>query len=326
MALWLVAGCASSRAVPSATRASGATAQAAVGRPTTLPPAPAVSLQPPADAGDDYKLSARDQITVLVLGQKDLTRTVRLNESGSVTLPLVGDLQAAGLSAAELERRIEAKLRGGYLLNPRVTVTVVEFQGRQVAVLGSVHQPGAVTLKSNYTTMLAALSDAQGVKEGADRIAYVVRARPRPGEPQPLTVDLEALLRQGDPRYNVVVEPGDSIYVPETNTYYATGEVEKRGAFSLRRHMTLARAITEAGGVTKHAATGDIRVIRTLPTGDKQELGPFDLQAVMSGDERQDIALQGQDVVVVPDSAAKRFGYGLLDVLKTVVKFSLIAL
>jgi polysaccharide export outer membrane protein len=286
-----------------------------------------VSLQPPAAAPDeDYKLAARDQLAVVVFGQKDLTRTVRVSQSGTITLPLLGEVQAAGLSPSELEARIEDGLRGRDLVNPKATVTVSEFGGRQFAVMGAVNQPGAFALKANHTTVMVALSEAKGVKDGADRIAYVLRAHPRVGEPQPVTVDLEALLRRGDPGHNVVVEPGDSIYVPEANTYYVAGEVEKRGAFKLRRDTSLSRALTEAGGVAKRGATGDIRVIRTLPTGAKQELGPFDLDKVMGGDRRQDIALQPQDVVVVPESGAKRFAYGFLDVLKSILRFSLIAL
>jgi polysaccharide biosynthesis/export protein len=326
-ASWLAAGCASgggTATLPAASAPSSGTETAP--RPA-LPPAPPVSLQPPPPTPDeDYKLAAKDQLTVTVFGQKDLTRTVRVNQSGMITLPLLGEIQAAGLSPAELERRVEGGLRGRYLVNPRVTVNVSEYGGRQFAVMGAVNQPGAFALKSNYTTVMVALSEAKGVKDGADRIAYVLRARPRVGEPQPVTVDLDALLRQGDAGHNVVVEPGDSIYVPEANTYYVAGEVEKRGAFTLRRETTLSRALTEAGGVAKRAATGDIRVIRTLPTGTKQEIGPFDLDRVMGGDRRQDILLQAQDVVVVPESGAKRAGYALLDVLKSILRFSLIAL
>jgi polysaccharide biosynthesis/export protein len=324
-----IAGCAGGGApqLPTAGPAGApAAAPPLAAPPPAVPPAPAVSLVPPARDDGDYKLAPKDQINLTVHGQKDLTRTLRVSQSGTITVPLVGEVQAAGLSTPELERRIEDRLRGGYLMNPRVSVMVSEFQGRQFMVMGAVQQPGAFPLKANHTTMMLALSEAKGVKESADRVAYVLRAHPRPGEPQPVMVDLDALLRQGHPGHNVVVEPGDSVYVPEANTYYVAGEVEKKGAFVLRRETTLARALTEAGGVTKRAATGEIRVIRTGPTGEKQEIGAFDLQAVMSGDRRQDIPLQAQDVVVVPESGAKRAAYALRDVIKSIIRFSLIAL
>ena len=225
-------------------------------------------------------------------------------------------MQAAGLSPAELEQKVEGGLRGKYLVNPRVTVSVAEFQGRQFAVMGAVNQPGSFPLKTNSTTVMLALSEAKGVKDTADRIAYILRARPRPDEPQPLAVDLEALLRQGAPTHNVAVEAGDSVYVPEANTYYVAGEVEKRGAFVLRRDTTLSKALTEAGGATKRASAGEVKIVRTQPGGERQEIGPYDIRQVMAGDKSQDVALQAHDVVVVPQSGAKTAAYGVLDFLK----------
>jgi polysaccharide export outer membrane protein len=319
-----LAGCAGSpkapaRAGPAATPpATTAGAAPAPGMPAApsrgVVPPPAISLQAPTSG--DYKLAPKDQITVTVLGQDDLTRTVRVSESGTITLPMLGEVAVAGLTPADAEAKITSGLKGKYLVNPRVTVTVAEYQGRQVSVMGAVTQPGSYSLKTNGTTLLVALSEAKGVREGADRVAYVVRANPRQGEPQPLTVDLDALLRAGDPRHNVVMEAGDSVYVPEANTFYVAGEVEKRGAYPLRRDTTLSKALTEAGGVTKRAATGEIKIVRTLPTGEKQEIGAIDLQAVMAGDKSQDVPLLAQDVVVVPASGAKVAAYGVLDFLR----------
>jgi polysaccharide export outer membrane protein len=323
----IAAGCATDPVLPTASPAAapatpGAPAPAAgpgasrMPAPPTMAPPPAVSLAPATTVDGDYKLAAKDQVTVTVYGQDDMTRTLRVSQSGTITLPLLGEVKAAGLSPTELEQKIEGGLRGKYLVNPRVTVSVAEFQGRQFAVMGAVNQPGAYPLKTNATTVMLALSEAKGVKDTADRIAYVLRARPRTDEPQPLAVDLEALLRQGAPAQNVVVEAGDSVYVPEANTFYVAGEVEKRGAFVLRRDTTLSRALTEAGGVTKRASTDEVKVVRTQPDGGKQELGPFDIRQIMAGDKSQDVALQAHDVVVVPQSGAKSAAYGVLDFLK----------
>jgi polysaccharide export outer membrane protein len=312
-------------ATASASPAPGAPATAAesgiAAAPPRLPagalptPPPAAPVAPSTPEGD-YRLAAKDQITVTVYGQDDLTRTLRVSQSGTITLPLLGEMEVAGLTPTELEQQIEKGLRGRYLVNPRVNVTVAEFQGRQFAVMGAVNQPGAYALRTNHTTVLQALSEAKGIKDTADRVAYVLRARPRADEAQPVMVDLEGLLRAGSPGQNVVVEAGDSVYVPEANTYYVAGEVEKRGAYTLKRDTTLSKALTEAGGVTKRAATAEVKVVRTLPTGEKKELGVFDVQAVMAGDRSQDIPLQAQDVVVVPPSGSKVAAYGVLDFLK----------
>jgi polysaccharide biosynthesis/export protein len=325
------AACATSAPTMSAPSASSAPdprkAEAGPERsaPAAAPLPPAVSRQLPAAGagGGDYKLAPRDQLTVAVHGQDDLTRTVRVSQSGTVTLPLLGEVKAAGLSPTELESQIEEGLRGRYLKSPKVNVTVSEYQGRQVSVLGAVNQPGAYGLKTNATTVLAALSEAHGVKDNADRVAYVVRATPRNGEPQPLPVDLEGLLRAGDGRQNVVLEGGDTVFVPEANQYYVAGEVEKRGAYTMRRGTTVSKALTEAGGATKRA--GDVvKIIRTGPTGEKRELPPVNLDAAMKGDRSQDLELQAQDVVVVPANGAKVAAYGVLDFFKGMFSIGLV--
>jgi polysaccharide export outer membrane protein len=299
--------------------------RAGSGRGPGAPAPPAVSLSAPAaEAADDYKLAPGDQITIQVHAQEDLTRTLRVSEGGTITFPFLGEVAVGGRSVKEVEQALETGLRGGYLLQPKVNVAVTEYRGRQFAVMGAVQQPGSFALKTNYTTLLGALSEAKGVRENADRVAYVVRARPRAGEPQPVAVDLDTLMRTGDPRQNVVVEAGDAVYVPEANAYYVAGEVEKRGAYTLRRETTVSKALTEAGGVTKRAG-GEVKIIRTLPTGERREMGGIDLKAVMAGDRTQDVTLQPQDVVVVPASGAKVAGYAFLDVLKSLLKFSLIA-
>jgi polysaccharide export outer membrane protein len=323
------AGCATDPVLPTASPAAPPAGAGTPGPPATAagpaagrmpaPPMalpPSVSLAPAATVEGDYKIAPKDQVVVTVYGQDDMTRTLRVSQSGTITLPLLGEVQAAGLSPAELEQKVEGGLRGKYLVNPRVTVSIAEFQGRQFAVMGAVNQPGSFPLKTNSTTVMLALSEAKGVKDNADRIAYILRARPRTDEPQPLSVDLEALLRQGHPAQNVAVEAGDSVYVPEANTYYVAGEVEKRGAFVLRRDTTLSKALTEAGGATKRASSGEVKIVRTQPGGERQEIGPYDIRQVMAGDKSQDVALQAHDVVVVPQSGAKTAAYGVLDFLK----------
>jgi polysaccharide export outer membrane protein len=325
LSVLVAGGCAgvSPASGPATETASGASAGAVSesGRRWTVAPPPAVSLERRREG--DYRLAPKDSIGVQVLGQEELTRTVRVSDAGSVTLPLLDEVPLAGLTLAEAEAKITAGLKGRYLMNPRVTVRVVEYAGRQVSVVGAVGMPGAYPLKSNVTTVLEALAEARGVRENGDRVAYVMRGRPREGEQQPVVIDLDALLRTGDVRHNVVLEGGDTVFVPEANVYYVAGEVEKRGAFPLRRDTTVSKALAEAGGVTKFAATGDIKIIRTQPTGQKEEITGLDLRAVMSGERNQDLPLQAQDMVVIPMSGGKAVAYGVVDFLKGLFSFAI---
>jgi polysaccharide export outer membrane protein len=269
-----------------------------------------------AEQSGDYRVASRDQLAVQVHGHDDLTRNVRVSQSGSITLPLIGEIAVAGLTVREVEQKVEGELAPRYLKNPRVTVTVSEFLGRQFAVVGAVNQPGAYPIRTNQVTLLQAFSEARGLRENADRTAYLLRATPRPDEPQPLEVDLDAMFRTGQAG-GLLLDSGDMVYVPDANSYYVAGEVEKRGAYTLRRDTTISKALVEAGGVTKRADSR-ITVVRVDSSGQRREITGLDVDAIMRGDPSQDLALQAQDIIVIPTSGAKAVGYGILDFLKGV--------
>jgi len=329
----LAAGCATSPATRATAPASPRETKAApTATPTALPGSlsrpeftpPSEPVRPavaPADMGD-YHVAPRDQLFVQIHGHDDLTRTARVSERGTITLPLVGEIQVAGRTGRDIETAIESALKPAYLKNPRVTVTVSEFRGRQFSVVGAVNQPGAYPIRTNEVTLRDALSEARGARDNAGRVAYVLRAKPRSDEPQPLEVDLDGLFRAGQGG-GVMLEPGDSVYVPEASTFYVSGEVEKRGAYTLRRGTTVAKAIAEAGGVTKRASDR-VTIVRTTETGHREELTGLDLDSILEGDTSKDLPLRPHDVVVVPASRAKVVGYTILDVLARLLSIGLV--
>jgi polysaccharide export outer membrane protein len=301
---------------PGSSAPASKTTQEALARLQPAAPSAAAPAAGSSAVDEEYLLAPRDQVSVQVYGQDDLTRTVRLDQDGKIVLPLIGPISIGGMTTQAAEERIEGELtKGGYLKHPKVTVAVTEFQGRQYAVMGGVNQPGSYTLRSRQVSLATAISEARGVRDNAEQVAYVVRARPRADEPQPLRVDLAGLMQSGAGN-SVAVEAGDVVYVPEDNTFYVTGEVEKRGAYTLRRDTTLWKAITEAGGVTKTAAKDRITLIRTMPDGAKKEIGGIDLDTISKGDRQADLRLQPQDVIVVPSDGGKVVGYGFLDFLR----------
>ncbi len=307
---------AAARQTPAAHPASGASGPATAGTAASVTGAarPPTGAGPAPQATDgEYRVAPRDQLMVQVHGQDDLTRTVRVSQGGTITLPLLGEVQVAGLTTREIETKVEGALKPAYLRDPRVSVSVAEYQGRQVTVIGAVNQPGAYAFRTNRISLLQALSEAHGVRENADRVAYVLRSTRDGQSAQPVEVDLDQLFRNG--QNGVVLEAGDSVYVPEANTFYVTGEVEKRGAYTLRRDTTVSKALVEAGGVTRKAA-GAVTIVRTVGRGERQEITGLNLDAVMKGDPKQDLPLQAQDVVVVPQSGAKAVGYGFLEFVR----------
>jgi polysaccharide export outer membrane protein len=148
----------------------------------------------------EYKLGSGDQVRITVFGQQDLSGEFQVDGSGSVALPLIGNVQAGGSTVRELEKRIAAKLRPDYLKNPRVNIEVLNY--RPFYIIGEVQKPGSYAFV-NGMTVVNAVALAGG---------YTYRAR-----------ENEVLVtRANDPErrkqragHDTVVLPGDVIEVPE---------------------------------------------------------------------------------------------------------------
>jgi polysaccharide export outer membrane protein len=136
-----------------------------------------VSLGPLAPAQDQtgaYSLGPGDQIDITVLGEADLSMQVRLGDAGILSYPFLGELRVEGLSVGELEQQITSGLEGPYLIDPRVTVSVIEY--RPFFVQGEVHIPGGLPYQPRLT-IARAVALAGGFTERASRSRIeVIRA------------------------------------------------------------------------------------------------------------------------------------------------------
>ncbi len=124
------------------------------------------------DAGE-YRLGPQDLLEVSVFGLPDLTRSVRVNASGQISLPLAGTLDAGGRTLVELEQAIAERLRDGYLQAPQVSVFVKEFTSQRVTVEGAVGKPGIYPL-TGRTSLLQAIAMAEGLDPLANTRGVVV--------------------------------------------------------------------------------------------------------------------------------------------------------
>ena len=122
---------------------------------------------PPPDATDQaqgltaYRIGPMDKLDVTVFQVKDLTGTEDVDASGKITLPLVGSVQAVGLTTTEVSKEIADRLRKGYVQDPVVTVTVKEAVSQKITVAGAVQKPGVYPI-TGYTTLTTAVALAQG--------------------------------------------------------------------------------------------------------------------------------------------------------------------
>lgn len=165
-----------------------------------------------AQAQSPYKLRHGDTVLISVWRDEALRMEVRVLPDGSVTFPLAGRVEVAGLSTPEAEARIAAKLKP-YIAEAVVTVAVVGTDGSQVFVLGKVVNPGPVVLKSPETTVLQVLSQAGGLDRFADANAIRVLRNSASG-PQTFVVRYNDLIKGSELQSNVVLMPGDTILVP----------------------------------------------------------------------------------------------------------------
>jgi polysaccharide export outer membrane protein len=158
----------------------------------------------------DYRVGPQDLIEITVFQVADLNRTVRVNSAGQISLPLIGLVQAGGLTIPELERAIATKLEAKYLQNPQVTAFVKEFTSQRVTLEGAVAKPGIYPL-TGRTTLLQAIALGGGVTNLAD-LRGVIIFRQIGGKRMGAVFDLKAV-RGGNAEDPVIY--GDDIIVIE---------------------------------------------------------------------------------------------------------------
>ena len=230
----------------------------------------------------DYVVGPQDVLSITVFSHEDLTGTFEVEMDGTLTFPLIGQVDAAGLTLRELETTVTAMLADGFLKNPQVDAAVEQYRSQQVFVLGEVRSPGAYPF-TGQMTLIEVLARAGSTTPAAGTEALVVRQL-SPGEPgaaggsrgdaqegqtEVIRVDL-AKLRQGSLEKNVMLRAGDTIVVNQADLVYVFGQVNHPGAYPLQPGMTVLQALSLAGGVTARGAAGRINVIRKVD-GEQQE-------------------------------------------------------
>lgn len=163
-------------------------------------------------AQDDYRIGAHDLLEIEVFRVDDFSRSVRVNSTGDITLPLIGKIHAAGMSSQELEAALSEKLNEEYLQNPHVSVFIKEYSSQRVTVEGAVKKPGIFAL-TGRTTLLQSIAMAEGLTDLADADKIQLFRTASDGKSYVYEVDLKAIRdgEAGDP----IVAGDDVIVVPK---------------------------------------------------------------------------------------------------------------
>ncbi len=262
------------------------------------------------------KIGIDDLLGISVSDAPELTRTLRVAADGSLRLPMVKKrIAVVGLLPADVEIAITDALRAEQLLvDPVVTVSVVEYRSRPVTVIGAVKRPTSFQA-SGTVTLLDAIARAEGLSEDAGAEILISRAGTGvPGEPA-LTrrILAKALLEGSDPSLNIALQGGEEIRVPGAGRVFVLGNVRKPGTFVVRdsNETTVMKALALSEGLMPYA--GQVAYIyRTeAGTGGKSEI-PIELKKIMAR-KSPDVALMANDILYVPDRNGQRIAITALE-------------
>ena len=207
-----------------------------------------------------------DALRISVFQNPDLTLETRVDGDGTISYPLIGRVEVAGLDIAAAEQRIAKMLRdGGYINAPHVTIVMVEVRGSLVTVLGMVAKPGRFPIDATDNKLTDAIALAGGIAPGGSDL--VVLTGTRNGKPIRREIDLEGLATGGDAGEDLRLQAGDMVYVNRAPNFFIYGEVQRPGAFRLERGMTVVQALATGGGLTPKGTQRGLTIHRRGANG-----------------------------------------------------------
>ena len=175
-------------------------------------PSATPAARPVSAAPNDYVIGPEDVLQVSVWKNETLSRVVPVRPDGKISLPLLHDIQASGLTAMQLRDKI-SKALGEFMPNPEVSVIVTDVRSYRVSVMGEVQRPGVLLLRSS-TTIMEAIAMAGGFRDFASPSKIVVVRKNSNGQTEKIPFNYNRAIRAGEAEDNIVLKTGDVIVVP----------------------------------------------------------------------------------------------------------------
>lgn len=246
---------------------------------------------------DAYTLGPGDTIEILIEGDRDLTRTATIKPDGSIDLPLVGEVTAAGRTTSQLTADL-IRLYSKYLRVPSITVAVREFRVDRISVLGQVNRPGEYPIRPG-ASIFDVLASAGGPTDRADLTKATIIREETVGKPDPIEVNLLEAFAKNPKNESPEVKllPGDVLFVPAADhRTVVLGQVARPGAYDLVEGQRVSDLLAAAGGLTPQAAPQRAFVMRGT------EQFPVDVRGILAGNLEANIPLRAGDTMVIPES------------------------
>ena len=244
-------------------------------------------------------------------------RPLRIDANGFIDLPLVGKVQAGGLTVDQLRAELVGRF-SRYVHDPKIAINLVDEKGHPVSVIGEVNNPGVQQLQGPKR-LLEILSAAGGPKSDAGSTVIVTRqakwgklpfadATYDPGQGiSSVVLPIDPLMNSKNPAENILMEPNDIVSVPKADIVYVLGNVRKSGGFALptRGRISLLQALSLAEGLDGNAKGSEARIIRPAPNGDGKAMDiRVNIPKIYNG-KAEDVPLFANDVLFVPNSTIK---------------------
>ncbi len=164
---------------------------------------------------DNYILQPGDLVDIKVFMESDMDRVLRISSNGTVTYPLIGNVEISGVSLCEAEQKIADKLKY-YIKNPQVSMLIKEYSNKTIYVLGQVKKPSAIIMPPEKSlTVLEAISSVGGFTDIANT-SKVKILRMENGKQKSMDVDITSITKQGNKSLDVTLQPGDVLFVPQS--------------------------------------------------------------------------------------------------------------
>ena len=270
-------------------------------------PAPNIALEASIPNLPAQIIGPDDMIMLSVYDSPEFTRTVRVGPDGTIRLPMLKQrVKAEGLLPSQLESAIADALQQEKLLvDPFVTVNVMEYHSRPVNVIGAVKQPTTFQVIGTVT-LLDAITRAGGLRDDAE--GEILLSRLGSDKKTALTqrIPAKALIESADSEYNVKLQGGEEIRVPEAPRVTIAGNVKKPGQIPVKEatELTVMKAIAMAEGLAPYSQNIAYIYRPDDEKGTKNEIS-IPLKAILQR-KAPDVPLMARDILYIPDSSGKK--------------------
>ena len=290
----------------------------------------ALALQASTDVGpvpeNSYILGPSDKIVVRCLNTDEVSPApIRIDNDGRVTLPYVGRITLAGLTINDAEKRVAEQL-SKYIQHPEVELSVVESHSQPVSVFGAVKNPGAYQLEGRKT-LIEVLAMAGGLRPDAGQTLKLTRRKEwgafpsstpdqrSVGDVTVAEISIDELVRGRSSFADLELHPHDVVSVSQAELIYVVGQVRKPGGFPMSgpADFSVLQALSLAEGLDRTAAPKRAVILRKRGSSGRTEV-PVNLERILAG-RAPDTRMEPEDVLFIPNNAAKSVGMKTLDTI-----------